>query len=408
VQPSSSAPKVVYWFNQPTPYVVNRFNAVAKRPEIQFEAWFSEVRQADRSWAVDPGTWAFRARYLTVHNVARAVLRVPAAELFASRPDLFVLEYDRLNLALGAVLGRLLAGRVAFRVLPNFDAWSERTWWREASKHLLFRAIDAAKVPGPDGAALAGRYGLPCGRRWRVRQSIDVDHYGSSRAVSRSVREQRRAELGLEGCVYCFVGRLWSGKGIDELFNAYRRLSAETTAISLLMVGDGVDEARYRRAAKDLPNVVFAGFIQPSELPAWYALADVLVFPTRGDPNGLVIEEALAAGLPVIVSDAAGDVASRVPKAVGHIVPGGSVAALADSMTTLLDDRVRVRLAAAAPGLVRDKDDEGYADDFVKFALGTLGVPPRRGLFPAVCGCLGRIVSIVTRLAGWRPAPPVE
>ena len=80
---------------------------------------------------------------------------MPVKELRRLRPDVFILEYDRWNLALGAVTGFATARRVAFRVLPNFDAWSQRTWWRELGKNVLFKAIDGAKVPGPDGAALA-------------------------------------------------------------------------------------------------------------------------------------------------------------------------------------------------------------------------------------------------------------
>ena len=116
--------------------------------------------------------------------------------------------------------------------------------------------------------------------------------------------------------MFVFVGRLWRGKGLDELLTAYRNLEAEVgDKISLLIIGDGVDERHYRRLFEPLPRVVMPGFVQPAELPGWYALADCLVFPTHGDPNGLVVEEALAAGLPVIVSDAAGDIAAAYRRA---------------------------------------------------------------------------------------------
>ena len=150
-------PKVVYWNHSPTPYFVARFNAVADRGSLDFEAWFNERRESSRSWDVDESRWRFPARYIPARPLFGWSERVPVPELLLSRPDLLVQEYDRSHLTAGFLAGRALAGRTAFRVLPNFDAWSERTWWREAGKRLVFRAVDAAKVPGPDGRALAER-----------------------------------------------------------------------------------------------------------------------------------------------------------------------------------------------------------------------------------------------------------
>jgi glycosyltransferase involved in cell wall biosynthesis len=363
--------RVLYWFNQPTPYSVNRFNAAMERPELEFHAVFSDVRQPDRSWDVDESTWKFPGGYL-------GRLKIPVKELVRLRPDVFLLEYDRWNLALGAVIGLGTARRVAFRVLPNFDAWSHRTWWREATKHLLFRVIDGAKVPGPEGAGLAVRYGLPRARTAVVTQSIDVAHYGRSRDMSAADRSSRRADLALTGCVFLYVGRVWAGKGLDELFAAYRRIRATRDDISLLVIGDGVDYERYVRAESATPGVKFVGFIQPASLPEWYAMCDVLVFPTHGDPNGLVLEEAMAAGLPVISSDAAGDVTDRVPPSVGRIVPVGDVDALVGAMLTLTDPAVRGQLSSQASGWVAWKTDQRYAEDLVRFAQSLMAQPRRR------------------------------
>jgi glycosyltransferase involved in cell wall biosynthesis len=364
--------RVLYWFNQPTPYVVARFNAAVERPELDFHALFSEVRQPDRSWDVDESSWKFPARYL-------GRVKVPLMELLRLRPDVFLLEYDRWNLALGAVLGLATAKRVGFRVLPNFDAWSTRTWWREAAKHVLFKAIDGAKVPGPDGTALAARYGLPAGRTTVVTQSVDVAHYGRSRDRPAAERRARREELGLVGCVFVYVGRIWAGKGLDELFAAYRQVRAARDDVSLLVAGDGVDYERYVGNESATPGVKFVGFIQPADLPEWYAISDVLVFPTHGDPNGLVVEESLAAGLPVIASDAAGDIRARVPGSVGCVFPVGDVDALVRAMHALASSATREPMASRAPGWVAQKNDERYAQDLARFVQ-HLMAQPRRGI----------------------------
>ncbi len=82
-------------------------------------------------------------------------------------------------------------------------------------------------------------------------------------------------------------------------------------------------------AARGIRNVSFVGFIQKRELPRYYALADVFVFPTLGDPYGLVVDEAMACGLPVISTSAAGEIHDRVEDGVnGYIVPPGRMALL--------------------------------------------------------------------------------
>jgi glycosyltransferase involved in cell wall biosynthesis len=313
-------------------------------------------------------------------------------------PDVLVSLYDRLSFALGSLAARSSAARTAFRVLPTYDSWSRRSCWKELGKHVLFRAVDGAKVPGPDGAHLACTYGLPRTRIMAVTQSIDVAHYGRASDVDPSLRRQWRAQLGLHGCVFVYVGRLWAGKGLDYLFAAYRSVREREPNTSLLLVGDGVDEDRYRALAHDLPGIRFSGFVQPRDLPEYYALGDVVIFPTLGDPHGLVIPEALAAGLPVICTEAAGDIRSRLPDGrAGYIVPPADTVTLADRMLRLAaDPQLRMRLAAEAPRLVAAQVHERWACDFEAFVGRLLAMAPRRTPAALLAHVMGRCV-----LAAW-------
>ena len=138
-------------------------------------------------------------------------------------------------------------------------------------------------------------------------------------------------------------------------------------------------------------------------------LSDCLVFPTHGDPNGLVVEEAMAAGLPVIVSDAAGDIHQRVPNGVaGYIFPVGSAAGLCDSMTKMAVDTVSAKaMADRALELVGSKSVEGYAEDFVAFVDDVVRRPARQGLASRLSRIIGRVVLSVARLQHWQSAPHV-
>ena len=384
--------RVVYWLKQPTPYFVERLNAIADRDNLDIEAWFDTEREPDRSWAVNSAEWRFPARYIPTRSLLGYSHHLPLAELWATRPDVFVHECDRLYLTIGFLVARVLATRTAFRALPNFDSWSQRTWWREMSKHYLFRAVDAIKVPGPDGIAQARAYGAPRERIFTATQGVNVAHYAHARQLDQAQRVQMRARLGLTGCTFIYVGRLWAGKGVDYLFEAYRAVRATDPDVSLLVLGDGVDEQRYRDMAQHTPGVVYGGFVQAPELPTYYGISDVMVFPTLGDPNGLVVEEAMAAGLPVISTEAAGDIRRRVPEGeAGYVVPAADAAALADRMLRLARDATaRRRMGATAAQFVQDHTPDHYARDFEIFVGRLLSLPRRRtpaALFAWAAGC---------------------
>ncbi len=166
---------------------------------------------------------------------------------------------------------------------------------------------------------------------------------------------------------------------MNYLLEAYAKLGDLPVDVSLLLVGDGPDEAAYRAYARDtgLRNVVFAGFQQQEDLPRFYASSDVLVFPTLGDPNGLVVEEAMASQLPVVSSDAAGDIRSRVPDGVaGYVVPAGDSDALAERMRSFaLDGSARASMGVQAGKMAAAKGHDRYASDFERFVDAVLTSP---------------------------------
>jgi glycosyltransferase involved in cell wall biosynthesis len=377
-------PRVVYWNNIPAPYVVGRFNAVARRGNLDFEAWFSARTESDRSWTVDEPSWAFRSRYLPHIPLGSRFVAIPGGLLARRRPDMLVSLYANASFLAGSEFARWRGMRTAFRVLPTFDEWVSRHPLKERLKHAAFSRIDAVKVPGPAGAAMAARYGVPEDRIHVVTQSIDVEAFRSGRNLWQPERESIRAGLGVTGCVFLFVGRLWEGKGVSHLLTAFRSVLAAGVDATLLLAGDGVDESRYRLAADEgalRGRVVFGGFIQQDALARIYAASDVVVFPTLGDPHGLVVEEAMASRLPVITTTAAGDIERRLPEGkAGFIVPPADPVTLADRMIQLArHPALRDQMGSLGDELVSARTHDRYASDFEQFVEAVLARPRRRG-----------------------------
>jgi glycosyltransferase involved in cell wall biosynthesis len=110
--------------------------------------------------------------------------------------------------------------------------------------------------------------------------------------------------------------------------------------ISLIFAGDGIarKELDKQAAAINPGSVQAAGFLQREALAVFYALAESFVFPTHSDPWGLVVNEAMACGLPVICSSAAGCAADLVDRRNGRVVRAGAVGELASALNELASD----------------------------------------------------------------------
>ncbi len=394
-------PRVVYWFDIPTPTHMARCNAVAETGELDFEVWFNRRSHGmdHQRWTVDEADFRFPHRYVSASRVLGRHLSIPSTEMAEARLDLIVHDYWPWWMAIGVLASKSTARRTALRVLPNYDTWSTRTRFGELAKSFIFRAVDGAKVPGPDGRALATRYGLPANRTAVVHQTVDARAFGRFLDMPADERARRRAELGLTGCVFIYVGRLWQGKGLDVLMKAYADVAAQHGDVSLLLLGDGPDEARYRELAAGLANAIFTGWIAEHDTPQYFALSDVMVFPTLGDPHGLVVEEAMSAGVPVICSESAGDIRLRIKDGeTGFVVPTGDVGALRDKMVQLAGDeglRQRFRINGLATAM--ELSHEVYGADFVRFARQMLAMPQRRTPWAAVAKLGGRLLLALSR-----------
>jgi glycosyltransferase involved in cell wall biosynthesis len=364
----NSRPFVVYWNNIPSPYMVERFNALADRGRFDFEAWFNDRIESDRSWDVDEAGWRFQYRYIPTTRLLGRTQHWPLP-LLGRRPDVLVSLYAEPAFLVGWVIAKLRGAKTAFWCQVTMDRWVERKAWKNAIKRIVFPRVHATLGSGEESRAFAMRFGTPQRRAMCLPHSIDVVHYmnGATQAIPQ--RGALRKELGLQGTTFIYVGRLWWGKGVNYLLEAFETAQRQSPEqISLLLVGDGPDEAKLKLACTErgIRNVVFAGFQQKPDLPRYYALADVFVFPTLGDPYGLVVDEAMACSLPIISTSAAGEIRDRIEEGVnGYIVPPEDSAALAERMLHLAQDSALcTRMGKVSADKIQGHTPEKWAEDF--------------------------------------------
>lgn len=361
-------PRIVYWNNIPSPYMVERFNALARRGNIDLEAWFGARTERDRSWTVDEAAWEFPHRYLARVGAGSHRASLPTRVLTGQRPDLLVSLYATPSFLAGLRVAWWRGWRTALWVEVTFDSWVRRRVWKEAMKRAIFGRVDGIITAGRDGRAFAMRYGVAPERIHVARHVVDVEYFSSAAELAHLSREGTRAELDVAGVVFLYVGRLWRGKGISTLVDAFTSIARDGPGEnSLLLVGDGPEAASVRRACeRDGLRVRLAGFHQKDDLPRMYAAGDVFVFPTLGDPYGLVVDEAMAAGLPIISTTAAGEINERVMNGVnGYLVPPGDPEALASAMRRLASDpALRTRMGAHSAEMIAGHTPDHWARAF--------------------------------------------
>jgi glycosyltransferase involved in cell wall biosynthesis len=186
----------------------------------------------------------------------------------------------------------------------------------ERLKRRYLRTAAGTIVPGTASARYARSLGVPDERIHVAPNAVDA-------RIFDVVHEPH------DGCVFLYVGRLDREKGLDVLLDAFADVPGE-----LVLVGDGGEAESLRSRAPQ--RVTFAGAHGRDELPAYYARADVFVLPSFSEPWGMVLNEAAAAGLPLVGTDAAGAALDLIEHASnGFRVAAGDVEELRTAMSAL-------------------------------------------------------------------------
>jgi glycosyltransferase involved in cell wall biosynthesis len=150
--------------------------------------------------------------------------------------------------------------------------------------------------------------------------------------------ESKRVRSEQSDLVLLFSGQLIERKGLDLLFAAYEKIH-DLSDVALWIMGSGPLEKELKEDAlrKDLRNVKFLGFMNEREKWIYYLVSDVFVLPTREDVWGLVVNEAMLCGLPVICSKFAGCCSDLVEdEKTGFVIDPNDTESFANVLRTVI------------------------------------------------------------------------
>lgn len=226
----------------------------------------------------------------------------------------------------------------------------------------LFARTAAFLTSGGFNHAFYESMGAPSSRCFSAPMAIDNHRFAEGSKLARAHRKTVREKYGISPdlTLLLFSGKLVPRKRPQDILSALQILQVELPQLGAVFVGSGVlqKDLQEEAARRKIANVFFLGFRNQSEMPRVYACTDCLVLPSMAEPRGLVVNEAMACGLPVIVSDRTGvwgpgDIVREGES--GFVYPCGDVSALAGAVRRLATDPgLRLRMGRRSYEIIQD------------------------------------------------------
>jgi len=324
---------------EPAPYIVAFVDAVREAWGDTADVAFVEMNRSQ--------PWDYRIRSaaeIELPRGAAAAIREIGQRIASGRYGLLHLAgWGHPVLAAALVIAHLHG--IPVTVESDTSRRAEKTTWKSAAKRIVYPWLfSIPKVFLPGGtrqAAYLKNYGVGETRIRVAQMTVDVERiraHADGRKTELRAAFRNRFQIPAHALVVLYLGRLEPDKGIEDLLRAHAHVAAGRSDLCLLIVGDGSLRADVESAAAASAAIRYVGRLSGDDVWDAYYAADVFVLPSRDEPWGLVVNEAMAAGLPVVVSDRVGcadDIV--VDGGTGLIVPAESPEPLADAIGRLAD-----------------------------------------------------------------------
>lgn len=356
--------KILIVTNIPTPYRIPLFNEVFRQLQergIELKVIFGAEGYARRKFRFDPDQCRFPFAFLGSSSMAFG-------------------DSEKTMFSYGGIMKAIRAEKADRIVVSGFSLATLRLWWRSwwtRQPYLIWSG--AIAFPGRNDSFLrrlqrrlvVGR-AAGCIAYGTLAKQYLVDLGASPERVGISFNTVDTTFFATETAALrsalppgkpfhlTYVGYLSARKNVRKVLEVIKTLKSSRNDFVLDLVGEGDERQELENWAKTNgleTCVVFHGYKQKEELPAILARSSLFLFQTDFDIWGLVLNEAMAAGLPVICSPRAGAAPDLVEEGVtGHILDYSDTRAVADRVSFLLDHpEVRMRMGQAAADRMRER-----------------------------------------------------
>ncbi|HUP04565.1 MAG TPA: glycosyltransferase [Bryobacteraceae bacterium] len=302
---------VAILFRRIGPYHRARLNAAARR----FPSVAVELTASDRVYAWDPVEAPELSRVTIFQDAAAAtgaqVAQRVAKTLDQLSPRAVAIPGWSTPFALAALRWCGVSRTPAIVMSESREHDTQRSWRAETLKRRLVGLFSAALAGGAPQLQYLRRLGMPEDRIFLGYDVVDNGHFARGAAAARKDAAETRRHLGLPPKYFLASSRFIAKKNLTRLLQAYARYRqfAPGKRWKLALLGEGPMRQAVLEQAQALElghDLLLPGFIQYDRLPYYYGLASVFIHASTVEQWGLVVNEAMAAGLPVLVSAGCG------------------------------------------------------------------------------------------------------
>jgi len=307
-------PKVILITNIIPPYRIPLFNYVAKNVDFKFKAVFLAENEKNREWKIAKDKIKFDYQILPGWHIFIQNKEIPIhlnrgvfQTLWRYNPDVVVVSgYTFLACWQAFLYSKLFK--------KKFILWNGTTLLNTGStkgirgimKRIMVQGTDKCIAYGTKAKEYLEYLGADSRHIHICLNTVDTEYFRNKVLQYQHSKNFEKERKYYPRCLLLYVGRLTKKKGLGQILKALSCLN--DSEIGFIIVGDGPEKSLLKKFClkNKLSNVFFEEFHQQEELPKYYALADIFIFPSFYDVWGLVVNEALASGLFVLCSKKVG------------------------------------------------------------------------------------------------------
>jgi len=302
--------KITIIHNIISPYKTLLFNELASICQNLTILYMAETEN-NRDWAVRkdllkfPYNILFKGSLDSVNQLRVAVRTWKWLDIL--RPDVLIIGgYDHIACWATLLWARMHKKKIIFWSSSNEDD-HKRVFYKESVKKHFIKKCNAYNVYGTKSRDYLLRLGAKKDRIFILGNNTDNSFYYNETMTWREKRNILSQGYGIPPNNFLYIGRFSPEKNIFHLLDAYKRIRNNNNW-GLILVGNGLQKTDIEDYINKnhIRNVFMPGFKQKDDIPRFFAVSDVLILPSISETWGLVVNEAMAAGLPVLVSKKCG------------------------------------------------------------------------------------------------------
>ena len=328
--------KLLYITNIPSPYRVEFWNELGKNYDLT--VWFEAENESNREWVIRGLGDNFKYKFMksvtfgienhlsfeVLKNLEREPFDVYIMGCYSSLTEMLAIlwfKFRRRKFFLNSDGGFPRKENVVKRLIKKYFISSAGYWLssgKNCTEYLVYYGAKRERVFEYPFASV----------------TFDGDNY-----CEKVSEDEFKKQYALKDKVLLTVSRFDAGKGLDVLIKAFAKLNNQN--ISLVLIGGGPEEKSLNQLVENLgvKNVSLIQFMDKEELKSWYRNGDIFILPTRSDTWGLVLNEAMNFGLPIIATDMCGASLNLIEEGEnGYVFPVDNVDALVEKLNLLVND----------------------------------------------------------------------